>query len=536
MRGTASLATFLSLSLLSNGYQWPSDPVFEALEEMYTLSDGLGSSGFIGGVEPCSFSPANNRTSGRQAAAEWVRTAYHDMATADVAAGTGGLDASISFETDRAENVGDAFNASFGFFVGFQNSRVSMSDLIALGAVYAVRACSGPMIPFRAGRIDATEAGPKGVPEPQQDLASHTASFAKQGFNVSEMIGLVACGHTLGGVHEEDFPTIVYGETNSDNNTSGMEHFDDSFDEFDNRVAVQWVNSSLSTNPLATGFNSTTNSDGRIFAADGNATMRDLASSNTVFQSRCAELLARMIDTVPKGVQLTDVITPIPVKPYGVQLSIDDKGQLHLEGYVRLFTSNKSASPSDYEVNVTWTDHNGAACEGCSTTTRAQGFPGTIFSGTVMMFNFDTTIDPKVGFSAFSVEYTSTPGGPVTKADNGGAGFPFSDVVMLQPSASCTSDGMIKAVAAVRNDQPITAVYIDYTSAETQPGTVMLKMVPSSINMTASSNSSASSLYTLYNAEFKVDNAGSSSFNIFAEAGGKVYTDDFKRPNGLNSC
>lgn len=67
-----------------------------------------------------------------------------------------------------------------------------------------------------------------------------------------------------------------------------------------------------------------------------------------------------------------------------------------------------------------------------------------------MMFNFDTTIDPKVGFSAFSVEYTSTPGGPVTKADNGGAGFPFSDVVMLQPSASCTSDGMIKAVAAVR--------------------------------------------------------------------------------------
>lgn len=93
-----------------------------------------------------------------------------------------------------------------------------------------------------------------------------------------------------------------------------------------------------------------------------------------------------------------------------------------------------------------------------------------------------------------------------------------------------------RSLDQVRNDQPITAVYIDYTSAETQPGTVMLKMVPSSINMTASSNSSASSLYTLYNAEFKVDNAGSSSFNIFAEAGGKVYTDDFKRPNGLNSC
>ena len=47
------------------------------------------------------------------------------MATADVEAGIGGIDASITFETDRAENVGGAFNASFNFFVGFQNNRVS---------------------------------------------------------------------------------------------------------------------------------------------------------------------------------------------------------------------------------------------------------------------------------------------------------------------------------------------------------------------------------------------------------------------------
>ena len=111
-----------------------------------------------------------------------------------------------------------------------------MSDLIALGTIYAVRACSGPSIPYRAGRIDATGPGSKGVPEPQGDLATHTASFAKQGFNVSEMIGLVACGHTLGGVHEQDFPTIVQGETNADNNTSGMQPFDDCFDSFDNHM------------------------------------------------------------------------------------------------------------------------------------------------------------------------------------------------------------------------------------------------------------------------------------------------------------
>lgn len=89
---------------------------------------------------------------------------------------------------------------------------------------------------MRVGRVDATSAGPFGVPEPQQDLASHTASFAKQGFNVSEMIGLVACGHTIGGVHETEFPTVVTGLINSDNNTSGMQHFDDSFSKFDNHM------------------------------------------------------------------------------------------------------------------------------------------------------------------------------------------------------------------------------------------------------------------------------------------------------------
>ena len=100
--------------------------------------------------------------------------------------------------------------------------------------------------------------------------------------------------------------------------------------------AVQWVNSSTSTNTLATGFNTTTNSDARIFAADGNATMRDLASNNQVFQDRCADLLSRMIHTVPKGVQLTDVVTPIPVKPWLAQLSIDNNGKLQFEGYIRV--------------------------------------------------------------------------------------------------------------------------------------------------------------------------------------------------------
>ena len=134
------------------------------------------------------------------------------MATAHVFNGTGGIDASIGFETNRLENVGAAFNNSILlFFSGFQTPMISMADLIALGAVMAARRCGGEemSVPLRVGRVDARQAGPAGVPQPQDDLATHIADFKRQGFNVTEMIALVACGHTIGGVHGEDFPDIT---------------------------------------------------------------------------------------------------------------------------------------------------------------------------------------------------------------------------------------------------------------------------------------------------------------------------------------
>lgn len=45
--------------------------------------------------------------------------------TADVAAGTGGIDASIGFETHRPENVGPAFNDSLFVFTFFISAKAS---------------------------------------------------------------------------------------------------------------------------------------------------------------------------------------------------------------------------------------------------------------------------------------------------------------------------------------------------------------------------------------------------------------------------
>ena len=48
-----------------------------------------------------------------------------DFVTADIYTETGGLDASIGFETTRAENVGPAFNDALLFFSFFYNAQVS---------------------------------------------------------------------------------------------------------------------------------------------------------------------------------------------------------------------------------------------------------------------------------------------------------------------------------------------------------------------------------------------------------------------------
>jgi hypothetical protein len=47
------------------------------------------------------------------------------------------------------------------------------------------------MIQLRAGRIDATEAGPTGVPGPGDGFASQLADFARAGFSQTEMITAV---------------------------------------------------------------------------------------------------------------------------------------------------------------------------------------------------------------------------------------------------------------------------------------------------------------------------------------------------------
>jgi hypothetical protein len=163
-------------------------------------------SNFSSAITPCTNyvtqTGAASRNSGRTTAAQWMRVLFHDMITANVSAGTGGVDASIGFETAREENKGSAFNDSFTFWRPFVNEAVSMADLVALGTVMSNNLCGGAKMSYSAGRIDATEAGvTTGVPAPETDLEETLTFFERAGFDKVDAIGLTACGHTLGSVH-----------------------------------------------------------------------------------------------------------------------------------------------------------------------------------------------------------------------------------------------------------------------------------------------------------------------------------------------
>ena len=347
---------------------WPS-PIVDEIEDLMFLNTGYRARGFSAGVTPCSFS---QQGPSRIASAEWLRTAFHDMSTANVLLGMGGLDASLVFELggNGGENKGDAFNNTLTTFTPFFNSRASMADIIALGVYTSVRSCGGPVVKVRAGRVDATSRGAIGVPQPENSQGTFINQFARMGFSVEEMIAVTACGHTLGGVHAEFFPEMVIaGSVEND-----YQHLDDTEAVFDEKIASEFVGGT-GTNPLtgALAKENTRDSDTKVFIADGNATITSLADPET-FRSTCATVLQKMIEVVPKTVILTDVIEPYEVKPSGLQLALAGDGSLiRFSGEIRVTTTARAANDIA-SVQLRFKDRlGGDGCGTCAIETELKG-------------------------------------------------------------------------------------------------------------------------------------------------------------------
>ena len=204
----------------------------------------------------------------------------------------------------------------------------------------AVASCGGPHIEMKAGRVDATAAGPTGVPEPETDISDTLTDFSNAGFVTDDAITLTACGHTMGGVHRSTFPQAVPASSVSSTNTDGRVAFDETVSTFDVGVVSDYVKGTgTKGGPLVTTANKTVNSDYRIYNSDNNGTMSRLSQSASYFSGQCATIFQRMLETVPGGVTLTPAVDPTSstnLKPYAVQLNIDWKGNMNLTGYFRV--------------------------------------------------------------------------------------------------------------------------------------------------------------------------------------------------------
>lgn len=178
MRSSLVWSIPLWAAVAAKDVPWPNK--FSQLEDLLYLQAGYGKTAFGDLATPCGFTQGRVQ---RQTAAEWIRVAFHDMITHDKTAGTGGIDGSILFEIDRVENLGEAFNNTFADFASAFDIRTSLADLIATGLVVAAGNCGEMNIPLRGGRLDATEAGPTGVPEATTDLRTTIDRFSNAGFN-----------------------------------------------------------------------------------------------------------------------------------------------------------------------------------------------------------------------------------------------------------------------------------------------------------------------------------------------------------------
>lgn len=312
---------------------WPSK--LDELEDVMFLHTGYKSRGLASHVTPCGFSEFGP---GRQTSAEWLRLGFHDMATANsYREPAGGIDGSIAFELTNGENVGTGFASSLATLATYMNRQLPMADLIALAVHTSVRACGGPSIAMRGGRIDALVKNDPGVPQTNDGVTVFRTRFDRMGFNNEAMVQMTACGHTLGGVHSANFPAIVLANTAPD----GYQRFDNSV-AFDNSIATRYINGP-DTDALSTGPAIGSRSDKAVFGADGNVTLNAMTNPVT-FNSICSAILQRMIEVKPTAVTLSPIISPYEVKPSFQLTLLEDGTQIKFAGEIRVRTTTSAVS------------------------------------------------------------------------------------------------------------------------------------------------------------------------------------------------
>jgi hypothetical protein len=342
------------------------------------------------------------------------------------------------------------------------------------------------MVPFRAGRTDASAASTEGfLPKAEGTTESHKEIFARMGFSHTEAITLVACGHTLGGVHSS-----VHPELTSEAHAS----FDGTLANFDNEIAKQHLNKSVLA-PMNEPWDPSTpgrSSDARLFNSDNNATISRLATSNDVFVSACGEVFAKMFDTaVPSSVSLTAPIEPFPISGT-LRLSLRNGVYSTSLGAFRIYDKVGQWS----NLDVTFTNRDGSLGDQSKMTLRA---PRTHNIGkTIEIQDFAiTNIPPATGLGSFVATLTMNDGSVFT-ATEGEHIIPIDDTVIVDVGAAytCKYSGEANNNAAGLN---VTMVVLGPYNPADQVSVIVRTNSGDKINLKATYRRERDAYYNFYN-------------------------------------
>jgi L-ascorbate peroxidase len=177
----------------------------------------------LAGTNPQLFERDFKLNSCNEDAHHFIRAAFHDAGTFDRISKTGGADGSLQFELSRRENLGLEEIVEISKRLALEKG-ASLADVLAYGAVLSVRVCGGPAVPFRHGRIDATQANPTGrLAGPSSTAKQLRAVFVdRMGFTIPEFVALNGGGHTVADLNSENNPgdrTVQPGPFDSTNRT-----------------------------------------------------------------------------------------------------------------------------------------------------------------------------------------------------------------------------------------------------------------------------------------------------------------------------
>ena len=255
------------------------------------------------------------------------------------------------------------------------------------------------------------------------------------------------------------FPDVVDETFVSPNNTNGGSNFDTTRGIFDPNVVGEYLNwTGNKGRPLVTSHNDTMNSDLRLYESDKNATMRALFAQGIGFLDTCVELMGRAIDTVPSGVELTEPISPMPVKPINITYDFDTDGRLMLSGKFRILTAADAAPPTSLTLRIS--NHEEELTAEAETGTSVVGRTNKDHSIT-RYYSFSLTGPILANATSFSV------------ADHV---FQYSSRLFIIPSLTALEDSTITATVAVPPSQACEDLTLKISVPFTQQGTLAPKI------------------------------------------------------------